>query len=186
MLARVPQVGFRWAGEANIALAIEPIVSLGTLLRMVPKVSNLRVPFCAALGKHRPICNAHVLQLASAIVHVGMAPKVSTLRGLLVLPLTASSQSAGCCAPSRSRLRQPHRIDWPEPCCIYCSKACKIRREPFATPQISGVFRIVMKPLIDDIPVVAGMVVAMKAPPQACFCFELHVYRFRNLDLGTS
>lgn len=44
-------------------------------------------------------------------------------------------------------------------------------REPFATPQISGVFRIVMKPLIDDIPVVAGMVVAMKAPPQACFCF---------------
>ena len=37
------QVGFRWAGEANIALAIEPIVSLGTVLRMVPKVSNLRV-----------------------------------------------------------------------------------------------------------------------------------------------
>ena len=37
------QVGFRWAGQANIALAVEPIVSLGTLLRMVPKVSNLRV-----------------------------------------------------------------------------------------------------------------------------------------------
>ena len=36
-------MGFRWAGQANIALAVEPIVSLGTLLRMVPKVSNLRV-----------------------------------------------------------------------------------------------------------------------------------------------
>jgi hypothetical protein len=42
------QVGFRWAGQANIALAVEPIVSLGTLLRMVPKVSNLRVG--AAIG----------------------------------------------------------------------------------------------------------------------------------------
>lgn len=72
MLARVLQVGFRWAGEANIALAIEPIISLGTLLRMVPKVSNLRVTFCAALGSICPVCNAHVLQLASAIVHVRM------------------------------------------------------------------------------------------------------------------
>ena len=41
----VQQLGFRWAGEANIALAIEPIVSLGNVLRMVPKVSNLRVRF---------------------------------------------------------------------------------------------------------------------------------------------
>ena len=31
---------------------------------------------------------------------------------------------------------------------------------------MSGVWRIIMKPLIDDVPVVAGMVVAMKAPPQ--------------------
>ena len=31
---------------------------------------------------------------------------------------------------------------------------------------MSGVWRIVMKPLIDDVPVVAGMVIAMKAPPQ--------------------
>lgn len=44
------QVGFRWAGEANIALAIEPVVSLGTLLRMVPKVSNLRVGLHAAVA----------------------------------------------------------------------------------------------------------------------------------------
>jgi hypothetical protein len=34
--------------------------------------------------------------------------------------------------------------------------------------QMSGVWRIVMKPLIDDVPVVAGMVIAMKAPPQVC------------------
>jgi len=74
------EVGFRWAGEANIALAIEPIVSLGSVLRMVPKVSNLRM---------------------------------------------------------------------------------------------SGVWRIVMKPLIDDVPVVAGMVVAMKAPPQIHFTLEV-------------
>jgi hypothetical protein len=33
---------------------------------------------------------------------------------------------------------------------------------------MSGVWRIVMKPLIDDVPVVAGMVIAMKAPPQVC------------------
>lgn len=36
---------------------------------------------------------------------------------------------------------------------------------------MSGVWRIVMKPLIDDVPVVAGMVIAMKAPPQVCFAF---------------
>lgn len=94
--------------------------------------------FVLPLGSICPICNAHVLQLASAIVHVRMAPKVSNLRVLLVLPLTASSQSAGCCAPSRSRLRQPHRIDWPEPCCIYCSKACKIwlEKDPCVSIQL--------------------------------------------------
>ena len=42
----LPQVGFRWAGEANIALAIEPIVNVGNVFRMVPKVSNLRVRPC--------------------------------------------------------------------------------------------------------------------------------------------
>lgn len=74
------EVAFRWAGEANIALAIEPIVSLGNLLRMVPKVSNLRV---------------------------------------------------------------------------------------------SGAVRIMMKPIVDDVPVVAAMVVALKAPPQIHFTLEV-------------
>lgn len=77
MLARVPQVGFRWAGEANIALAIEPIVSLGTLLRMVPKVSNLRVPFCAALGKHLPD-----LQCSCAAAGIGNRPCAYGAEGL--------------------------------------------------------------------------------------------------------
>ena len=38
----VPQASFRWAGDANIAIAIEPAVA-GSTLRMVPKVSDLRV-----------------------------------------------------------------------------------------------------------------------------------------------
>lgn len=74
------EAGFRWAGEANIALAIEPLITLGNLLRMVPKVTNLRV---------------------------------------------------------------------------------------------SGVVRIIMKPLVDDIPVVQALIVAFKAPPQIHFTLEV-------------
>lgn len=33
-------------------------------------------------------------------------------------------------------------------------------------PQISGTFRVVMKPLVDEIPVVAGVIVALKGPPE--------------------
>ena len=36
------QASFRWAGDANIAIAIEPAIA-GSTLRMVPKVSDLRV-----------------------------------------------------------------------------------------------------------------------------------------------
>lgn len=35
-------MNFRWAGDANIAIAIEPSIA-GTTLRMVPRVSDLRV-----------------------------------------------------------------------------------------------------------------------------------------------
>ncbi len=50
-----------------------------------------------------------------------------------------------------------------------------LRRAPLASisdhsaccaAQVSGTFRIVAKPLIEEIPVVAGMIVALKAPPE--------------------
>lgn len=110
------QVGFRWAGEANIALAIEPIVSLGSVLRMVPKVSNLRVRQC---------------------------------------------QKTESCAV-KSRL-------WHE---IIIADVLERLSLSMRGVQMSGVWRIVMKPLIDDVPVVAGMVVAMKAPPQVRVCLH--------------
>lgn len=34
------------------------------------------------------------------------------------------------------------------------------------TVQVSGVMRIIMKPILDDVPVVAAMVVSLRAPPQ--------------------
>ena len=40
-----------------------------------------------------------------------------------------------------------------------------LSRQPLWT-QVSGTFRIVAKPLIEEIPVVAGMIVALKAPPE--------------------
>jgi hypothetical protein len=41
-VANVPQVAFRWAGEANISIAIDLPVG-GEATRMVPKVTDLRV-----------------------------------------------------------------------------------------------------------------------------------------------
>ena len=35
--------------------------------------------------------------------------------------------------------------------------------------QISGTFRVMMKPLVDEIPVVAGLIVALKGPPEVPF-----------------
>lgn len=146
------QVGFRWAGQANIALAVEPIVSLGTLLRMVPKVSNLRVG--AAPG------------MLTACLHYLAAVPVLVL--CMFMKLLAVSQK-----PLHFSSRHDSHF-------LSYASVQMLTWLLCVLVQMSGVWRIVMKPLIDDVPVVAGMVIAMKAPPQVadahpiccCCCLE--------------
>ncbi len=75
------QVAFRWAGDANIALAIE-LPAGGEATRMVPKVSDLQVAGVARvtltpLVPEIPGFGAAVISLRCASLACGGAPRLS-------------------------------------------------------------------------------------------------------------
>lgn len=140
----VMQASFRWAGDANIAIAIEPAVA-GSTLRMVPKVSDLRVRLDCRSSPARMVVSSSSHSLGPAChrcIDVDSGTRTA---------LHAVRHSIKCTA-GRPLAVTPH------PC---------LRLSPSLHGwQVSGTFRIVAKPLIQEIPVVAGMIVALKAPPE--------------------
>ena len=64
----------------------------------------------------------------------------------------------------------------------FCGVTPRLSRAQHAW-QVSGTFRIVAKPLIQEIPVVAGMIVALKAPPEVCDprCLQNSVSIYRDI-----
>ena len=146
------EVDFRWAGDANIHLGIE-MPAGGSATRMVPKVSDLAVRcahVCVRVG--RACVRACVRARAYGSAHGTLHP---SLRACPAPPLPPRPPTS----PTHTPTHTPHPHT----------------NTPPAHTR-SGTARIILKPLLPEIPGFGAAVVSVMKPP---------IVRF-NLDFGSA
>jgi hypothetical protein len=132
VLCNCLQVDYRWAGDANIFLAIE-LPAGGQATRMVPKVSNLAVRWGPGLGAEG---RTRVSGCAARRVGLGRGPKPTGRRARLRavgpaiatgMPLPHTNPPAALLAAARCAFRSSR---WFRSCRALARPWCRCARRP--------------------------------------------------------